>query len=248
MGTDPREDPQDFTDQLHKIFRVMHAAEKEVVKPAAFRLRDIAVLWYEGWERSRGRGAPLVIQENFQNAFLDQYAPSIAATMRDKIHRFIIGLYPELTKACATAALQDRCESQSSAGRGRGRGRGSSSGCNQNRIYALAGRQDQESSPDVVTGNTVTPRGRFISYLKARKMIKKGCIYHIVRVRDAYAEIPTLQSIPVVREFTDAFPDELPPIPPKREIDFSIDLLMGTQPISIPPYRKAPAELKELKE
>ncbi|PPY92736.1 hypothetical protein C5P31_25780, partial [Escherichia coli] len=43
-------------------------------------------------------------------------------------------------------------ESQSSAGRGRGRGRGSSSSGNQNRIYALAGRQDQESSPDVVTG------------------------------------------------------------------------------------------------
>ncbi|XP_070039544.1 uncharacterized protein [Nicotiana tomentosiformis] len=43
-------------------------------------------------------------------------------------------------------------ESQSSAGRGRGRGRGSSSGGNQNRIYALASRQDQESSPDVVIG------------------------------------------------------------------------------------------------
>ncbi|XP_070057968.1 uncharacterized protein [Nicotiana tomentosiformis] len=43
-------------------------------------------------------------------------------------------------------------ESQSSAGRDRGRGIGSSSGVNQNRIYALAGRQDQESSPDVVTG------------------------------------------------------------------------------------------------
>ncbi|XP_070054207.1 uncharacterized protein [Nicotiana tomentosiformis] len=43
-------------------------------------------------------------------------------------------------------------ESQSSAGRGRGKGRGFSSGGNQNRNYALAGRQDQESSPDVMTG------------------------------------------------------------------------------------------------
>ncbi|XP_070047168.1 uncharacterized protein [Nicotiana tomentosiformis] len=42
-------------------------------------------------------------------------------------------------------------KSQSSADRGRGRGRGSSSCVNQNHIYALAGRQDQESSPDVVT-------------------------------------------------------------------------------------------------
>lgn len=44
------------------------------------------------------------------------------------------------------------CESQSSTGRGRGRGKGSSSGGNQNHIYALVGRQDQESSPDIVTG------------------------------------------------------------------------------------------------
>ncbi|XP_070013793.1 uncharacterized protein [Nicotiana sylvestris] len=97
-------------------------------------------------------------------------------------------------------------------------------------------------------GNTATPRGRFISYLKARKIIVKGCIYHIVRVKDVNAEIPTLQSIPVVKENADVFPDELPGIPPKREIDFGIDLLPGTQPISIPPYRMAPAELKELKE
>ncbi|XP_070054881.1 uncharacterized protein [Nicotiana tomentosiformis] len=97
-------------------------------------------------------------------------------------------------------------------------------------------------------GNTVTPRGRFISYLKARKMIAKGCIYHIVRVRDADAEIPTLQSIPVVKEYADVFLDELPGFPPEREIDFSIDLLPGTQPISIPLYRMTHAELKELKE
>ncbi|XP_070035182.1 uncharacterized protein [Nicotiana tomentosiformis] len=96
--------------------------------------------------------------------------------------------------------------------------------------------------------NRATPRGRFISYLKARKMIAKGYIYHIVRVRDADAEIPTIQSILVVKEYADVFPDELPGIPPKREIDFRIDLLPGTQPISIPPYRMAPVELKESKE
>ncbi|XP_070031929.1 uncharacterized protein [Nicotiana tomentosiformis] len=41
-------------------------------------------------------------------------------------------------------------------------------------------------------------------------MITKGCIYHIVRVRDVDAEIPTLQSIPVVKKYADVFPDELP--------------------------------------
>ncbi|XP_070008208.1 uncharacterized protein [Nicotiana sylvestris] len=64
-------------------------------------------------------------------------------------------------------------------------------------------------------GNTAKPRGRFISYLKARKMIAKGCIYHIVRVKDVDAEKSILQSIPVVKEYEDVFPDELPGIPPE---------------------------------
>ena len=58
---------------------------------------------------------------------------------------------------------------------------------------------------------------------------------------------PTIESVSVVNEFVDVFPEDLPGIPPEREIEFGIDLLPDTQPISIPPYRMAPAELKELK-
>ncbi|XP_070034802.1 uncharacterized protein [Nicotiana tomentosiformis] len=55
---------------------------------------------------------------------------------------------------------------------------------------------------------------------------------------------PTIQSIPVVNEV----PDELPGLPPEQEIKFAIDLLPDTQPISIPPYRMVPTELRELKD
>ena len=57
-----------------------------------------------------------------------------------------------------------------------------------------------------------------------------------------------LESIPVVSEFSEVFPTDLPSLPPDRDIDFCINVEPGTQPISIPPYRIAPAELKELKE
>ena len=53
--------------------------------------------------------------------------------------------------------------------------------------------------------------------------------------------------VPVVDEYTDVFPDELPGLPPDREIEFCIDLLPETAPISIAPYRMAPAEMKELR-
>ncbi|XP_070054285.1 uncharacterized protein [Nicotiana tomentosiformis] len=94
----------------------------------------------------------------------------------------------------------------------------------------------------------VVPKGRFISYLKVTKMINKGCIYHLVWVNDTNTEAPTLESVPVINEFSQVFPDELVGIPIDRGIDFGVDVMPGTQLISIPPYRMAPTELKELKE
>ena len=51
----------------------------------------------------------------------------------------------------------------------------------------------------------------------------------------------------VVCEYGDVFSDELPRLPPKRDVDFCIELHPGTSPISMTPYRMAPVELQELK-
>ena len=56
-----------------------------------------------------------------------------------------------------------------------------------------------------------------------------------------------VDEIPVVREFSDVFMDDIVGLPLEREVEFIIDLIQGTEPISIPPYRMAPAELRELK-
>ena len=56
-----------------------------------------------------------------------------------------------------------------------------------------------------------------------------------------------LENIPVIREFPDVFPKELPGVPPEREVDLFIEVVQGTTPISRAPYRMAPTELKELK-
>ncbi|KAK1698284.1 hypothetical protein QYE76_014981 [Lolium multiflorum] len=56
-----------------------------------------------------------------------------------------------------------------------------------------------------------------------------------------------IEDIPVVNEFQDVFPKELPGMPPDREIEFTIDLIPGTAPIAQPPYKMGPKELVELK-
>ena len=55
-----------------------------------------------------------------------------------------------------------------------------------------------------------------------------------------------VERIPVVCEYSDVFLDELPGMPPERDIEFAIELQPGTAPISKRPYRMPPAELAEL--
>ena len=77
-------------------------------------------------------------------------------------------------------------------------------------------------------GSSLAPMGRFISYLKARKIISKGYLCHLVWVMDYSLETPTLYSVLVVCEFPDVFLEDLSEVPPKREIDLGIDFLPDT--------------------
>ncbi|XP_070029054.1 uncharacterized protein [Nicotiana sylvestris] len=472
------EDPQDFIDQMYRVLRVMHASVVEAVELASFRLRDVVVLWYEAWERSRGPHAPPTEWEDFSEDFLahylpwevreariDQflslkqedmsvrdyshkfnslarYEPNIVRTMRARVYHYVDGLGDHLIRDCRVASLSDDVDisriqafaqttedlshrirdtpndrEQSKRARtmgsyretrgdfrpplhrypprstgsfpihmqgqrfdryiqsGSGQNSGQPEGRRQERSAQMrhptppctqCGRQDLAASLDAVTGiltihshaiyalinlgstfsyitpfiagkldmrsellpqsvevctpvgdtivvnhvyqgctvlindhptsvdlvelvmldfdvimgmdwlaacyanidcraklvrfhfpgepvlewkgNATTPKSKFISYLRARKFISKGCIYHLVLVRDIDKEPVTLQLVPIVNEFPTVFPDELPGIPPEREIDFAIDLLPDMQPISIPSYKMATAELRELKE
>nr|XP_016457068.1 PREDICTED: uncharacterized protein LOC107780957 [Nicotiana tabacum] len=432
-GVDPNADPQDFLDLMQWTLQIIHATDIESVEFTSYRLRDVAVTWFETWKQTWGPNVPPVTWKEFFEAFLQQYlpielqrarrdrflhleqgnmsvreysmqlnslaryAPTIVADMRDRVHQFVSGLEAHLINECTTDSLNqgmdiaciqayvqgledrkrqqranrehdrgqqkrvwfagqssrtpgpqfrgefsqmrpqfprcDRCDRnhfgpcrqgfdacyacgqqghimrhcpitggggmaqpaasawassssvrrprqsiQTSAGRGRGRFGASGSrdpGSTLSYISLfVASKWDIEpellhKSFEVSTpmdcwtkivrfnfpsktiiewkGDVAAPKGKFISYLKARRMILKGYIYHLVRVHDMEVKSPTLQLVLVVNEFPDVFPDELPGLPPEREINFAIDMLLDTQPISIPQYRMAPAELKELK-
>ena len=58
---------------------------------------------------------------------------------------------------------------------------------------------------------------------------------------------PDLTSIPVVYEFSNVFPKDLPRLPLDRDVEFTIELEPSTAPISWHPYRMAPKELAEMK-
>ena len=86
-----------------------------------------------------------------------------------------------------------------------------------------------------------------ISAAPPRTMVRKGCEAYLAYVIQTEKARPSVSDIPTVSDYPDVFPEELPGLPPQREIEFSIDVLPGATLASITPYRMAPLELKELK-
>ena len=81
--------------------------------------------------------------------------------------------------------------------------------------------------------------GEEITYTATKPSSKVHCHASIAN--------PTLEQVPVVCEYPDVFPEELPCMPPDRDIEFIIELVPGTEPIAQKPYRMNPKELDELK-
>ncbi|KAL4016280.1 hypothetical protein IC575_023927 [Cucumis melo] len=88
---------------------------------------------------------------------------------------------------------------------------------------------------------------KVISAMKASKLLSQGTWSILASVVDTREVDVSLSSELVVRDYPDVIPQELPGLPPHREIEFAIKLEPGTVPISRAPYRMVPTELKELK-
>ena len=83
--------------------------------------------------------------------------------------------------------------------------------------------------------------------MQARRFLRKGCKAFLALVLDPKQGQVKLENIQVVKEFSDVFPEELLGLPPEREVDLSVEILPGTNPISKAPYRMSPMKLKEFK-
>nr|GFB62466.1 hypothetical protein [Tanacetum cinerariifolium] len=87
-----------------------------------------------------------------------------------------------------------------------------------------------------------------ISCAKMQKYLQKGChvfLAHItMKETEDKSEKKRLEDVPIVRNF----PEDLPGLPPTRQVEFQINLIPGVAPIARAPYRLAPSEMKELSE
>nr|GEZ29784.1 putative reverse transcriptase domain-containing protein [Tanacetum cinerariifolium] len=89
-----------------------------------------------------------------------------------------------------------------------------------------------------------------ISCTKTRKYLLKGYPVFLANIttktiKDKSKE-KLLENVPIVRDFSEVFPEDLPGLPPTRRVEFQIDLIPGAAPVARAPYRLAPSEMKEL--
>ncbi|GJS73790.1 putative reverse transcriptase domain-containing protein [Tanacetum coccineum] len=93
-------------------------------------------------------------------------------------------------------------------------------------------------------------RLNIISCTKAQKYLLQGChvfLAHItIKETGDKSKKKQLQDVPIVKNFPEVFPEDLPGLPHTRQVEFHIDLVPGAAPVARAPYRLAPSEMKEL--
>ncbi|XP_070057832.1 uncharacterized protein [Nicotiana tomentosiformis] len=156
------------------------------------------------------------------------------------IHVWSVALDKAMVTAPAAAPPAQPTMGGDQAGRGLPRGGG------QARCYVFPSRTEKVASDEVFIGILIVcPRdasmvtlamtslpqldwrgtldyvpSRFVSFLKAQQMVEKGCDAYLAFVRDINVDTPTVESVPVLRDYPTIFPADLLGMPPDRDIDF----------------------------
>ena len=97
-----------------------------------------------------------------------------------------------------------------------------------------------------VYGEGTRSGSTFCLAARARQSLQQGCMGFLAYVMDSWAIVERSSSnseVLIVCEFPDVFPEELPRVPPERQVEFWIDLVPGAAPIAKPPYLHAPPEM-----
>ncbi|KAL8260217.1 hypothetical protein R6Q59_028170 [Mikania micrantha] len=97
-----------------------------------------------------------------------------------------------------------------------------------------------------VRGDQAKRSVKIISCIKARKCLQKKCVVFLAHMMEKQKDKIKIQDVPVVKEYPEVFPDDLPGLPPARPVEFGIDLVPGATPVAKSPYRLAPSEMQEL--
>nr|GEV97906.1 reverse transcriptase domain-containing protein [Tanacetum cinerariifolium] len=97
----------------------------------------------------------------------------------------------------------------------------------------------------IVESDKGMSRLKVISCIKARKYVERGCHLVLAHVTEDMSKEKQMEDVLVIHDFPKVFHEELPGLPPLRQVEFQIDLVPRAAPVARAPYRLAPSEMKE---
>ncbi|TMW86794.1 hypothetical protein EJD97_020878 [Solanum chilense] len=251
LGSKTNEDPHNFLDEIKKIFEVMQVNGKYWVELCSYQLKDVSHIWYTHWKKNRGANSAPITWEYFNETFLDSFFP-IELT-EEKAQEFMnlrqgnmtVQEYGIKFNQLSRTGNYDNSQ-QISGGGNRSQGKEGCFGCGQSghRLRDCFSRQGQGGgngrAHSTNTASHPTQQGNSSGTGGVQFNVSPETLSEPFSVsteagdpiigRRVYRICPVIVS----QKFTSADLVEL------EMVDFD--------PISIPPYRIAPAELKELKE
>nr|GEX89485.1 retrotransposon protein, putative, Ty3-gypsy subclass [Tanacetum cinerariifolium] len=98
----------------------------------------------------------------------------------------------------------------------------------------------------IIRGDQSKTRLNLISCIKTKRYISRGCQIFMIQVVEKKSNEKRLEDIHVVKQFPNIFLEDLPGLPPIQQVEFQIDLILGTSPVARATYRLAPSKMKEL--
>ncbi|GJY48382.1 putative reverse transcriptase domain-containing protein [Tanacetum coccineum] len=98
----------------------------------------------------------------------------------------------------------------------------------------------------IVESDKGVSRLKVTSCIKAHKYVERGCHLFLAHVMENKSKEKRMKDVPIIHDFPEVFPEELPRLLPPRQVEFQIDLVPGDAPVARSPYRLAPSEMREL--
>jgi hypothetical protein len=242
---------QTWMQAMERIFRAMVTSEDQKVRMATHMLAEEVEYW---WTNAKGRleaGGEVVTWAWFKTEFLRKYFPEDLRTKKEvkflnlKQEKRSVAEYAakfeELSRICPYINVEDamvsKCVKFESSLRPD--------------IYQYMCIQEIRDFDTLVHKcrkfDEAEEGGKFLTAEQVKKSLDGEAIVFMMFASLKESSEKGVGDLPVVQEFPEVFSDDITELPPEREVEFAIDLVPGTSPISILPYWMSASELGELK-
>nr|GEV43880.1 putative ribonuclease H-like domain-containing protein [Tanacetum cinerariifolium] len=227
-------------EKLESVFQISVYKERDKVKFTTATLQGRALTWWN--EKIASMGIDATNGTLWTEVKVEQYVRGLSKNKRGDVTSSRHAGIDEAVRMAYQLKehiIQDKTDEVSEGGKRKGEGdRG---GCGDNRRDYNHRQNQRRVNAGAMTN--AAPNDN-----EAQKYIENGCELFLAQVTKQESKLKRIKDVPVIQDFPEVFPEELPGLLPPMQVELRIDLIPGAALVARMPYRLAPSEMKELSE